>query len=142
MVDEGAIVLIDDDLDDLDFMTNALKALGIKNEIKCFDESPSALAFLKNENTSTFIILCDVNMPLLDGFQLRREIHEDKRLSLRSIPFLFISTSYSEKEIEKAYSLSVQGYFRKPTEFGQIKELMKCIVRYWGEFCLRPRLLN
>ena len=80
-------------------------------------------------------------MHQLDGFQLREKIYQDTQLRFKSIPFLFLSTSSSKPGINKAYSLSVQGYFKKPDSFEEMIAMLKRIIEYW-DFSLHPNSLN
>ena len=125
------IVAIDDDDDDLELIENALKALDVKNKIICFNKSVKALEYLQTSSDQPFFILCDVHMPVIDGLALRKKIYEDEKLLVKSIPFLFLSTSKSDQFVKKAYSLYVQGYFKKPDDFEILKELLKNIITYW-----------
>ncbi len=133
----GPIILIDDDADDLNFIAEALRALNVSNEICPFDNAISSLQFLKQPDVNPFFILCDVNMSQMNGFELLQEINQDERLRLKSIPFLFLSTAGTRPGITKAYKLAVQGYFKKPDNFEEIKALLNHIISYWNT-CLHP----
>jgi DNA-binding NarL/FixJ family response regulator len=68
---------------------------------------------------------------------LKREINKDAVLRSKSIPFIFLSTSASKKEVSAAYELMVQGYFKKPGTFDDIKALLEMILNYW-DYCAAP----
>lgn len=131
------IIIIDDDDEDLELLTEAFKELQVKNELLCFKEGESALKFLKNSQPQPLFILCDVNMNTVGGLELREMLHKDEHLRMKCIPFLFLSTTGNRKEIANAYSLSVQGYFRKPGTYLEMLSLLKCIIEYWG-WCQHP----
>ncbi|MCW3107773.1 MAG: response regulator [Segetibacter sp.] len=137
MEKENPIIIIDDDNEDLELISEAFKELQVANELICFKVAEEALAFLKNSEQHPLFILCDVNMNSLSGFDLREILHKDESLKIKSIPFLFLSTSGQRKEIANAYSLSVQGYFRKPGTYNGIVSMLKCIIEYWG-YCQHP----
>jgi CheY-like chemotaxis protein len=130
---ETLIVIIDDDIDDLDTLQDVVKSLDIKNETVAFNKSIEALAYLQQTPHQSLLILCDVNMPMMNGFELRACIHKDEKLKLKLIPFIFMSTSYLPADILKAYELSVQGYFKKPDTFDELKELLQTIIAYWDK---------
>ena len=133
------IIAIDDDDEDLELITDALSALQVQNQVICFNKSVKALEYLKTSSDQPFFILCDINMPVIDGLTLRKKIYEDEKLLAKSIPFLFLSTSKSEQFVAKAYSLYVQGYFKKPDDFEVLKELLQNIITYWKN-CYRPKV--
>ena len=76
-------------------------------------------------------------MPILNGFELRKKLHEDAELSLRFIPYLFFSTAISQKTVIDAYSISAQGFFVKQVSFNELVETLKVIIEYWKK-CAAP----
>lgn len=134
---ENPIVIIDDDDEDLELINEAFVELSVKNERLSFKSATEALLFLKSSECKPLFILCDVNMQLLSGFELREILHKDEILRLKSIPFLFLSTSDELKGITNAYNLSVQGYFVKPDSFDGLVNMLKSIMEYWT-YCKHP----
>jgi len=125
------IILIDDDQDDLELFTEALNDLNIGNEVIAFDNGYDALEYLKHSERQPLFILCDINMPKINGLDLRQMIYDDEVLRQKSIPFLFLSTADDQFFVDKAYNLSVQGYFKKPVFIKEIKEILMSIIIYW-----------
>lgn len=70
-------------------------------------------------------------MAKIGGLELKKLIHDDERLRLECVPFLFMSTSGASDSIMRAYSFDVQGYFIKPNTFDEIKALLENIMNYW-----------
>ena len=141
MSQQGPIIVIDDDTEDLELIKAAFNTLNLKNDMLLFDDANKFLDFLQATETQPFFILCDVNMDQMNGFELQERIFNDERLRVKSIPFLFLSTSSSIRGIHKAYSLSVQGYFKKADGFHEIISMLKRIIEYW-EYCLHPNSGN
>jgi CheY-like chemotaxis protein len=127
------ILIVEDDEDDCELIQSALNDIGVRNEQRCFKNGEEALKYLKNTTEKTFLILSDVNMPLLNGFQLKTEINKDDELRKRSIPFVFLSTSANPKEVREAYEMMVHGFFKKPTTFEGIKEVLHTVTHYWNK---------
>ena len=111
------IYIVDDDAEDEDLIKEAFVELGIRNELKFFRSAASILEELKKQAEVPFIIISDVNLPKMDGFQLREKILNDADIADKTIPFIFWSTSASEAQIKKAYDLSVHGFFLKSRTF-------------------------
>lgn len=128
----GPIVIVDDDKEDLELYSLIFKSLNVKNEILLFEEGGEFLKFMRASNEKVFFILCDINMPQMNGFELRNQLNLDQSLASRSIPFLFFSTSNNVNHISKAYQSSIQGYFLKPSTIEEINMMFKSIVSYWG----------
>src|SRR5206468_3926453 len=87
------IMYIDDDGDDHETFKTALKDLNINYPVITFWNGAEALEYLLSEHINPFIIFCDINMPKMNGFEFRREIHKNKTLERSCIPFIFYSTS-------------------------------------------------
>src|SRR5690349_8160603 len=115
------IMYVDDDEDDQAIFKNAITSLGITRRIISFWNGAEALDYLQSHKIRPFIIFCDINMPKMDGLQLRKKISENKQLALNSVPFIFYSTNADEGFVNMAYELTVQGYFKKPSDNGEIK---------------------
>lgn len=137
----GPIIIIEDDLDDQEVLTDILKELDYKNEVLFFSDSLKALEYLTNIDIEPFIVLSDINMPKLNGMELREKIHNNEDLRLKSIPYLFFSTSAEQKHVIDAYSRSIQGFFIKPTKYEKLKEIIRKIVEYWQE-CESPNYIK
>jgi CheY-like chemotaxis protein len=134
---DGAIVIIDDDADDRYLLADVFRELNYPNEVLFFESSRAALSYLQHEANHPFLILSDVNMPGLDGFELRHIIWQDTSLAEKWVPYLFFSTHVSEKKVTQAYLMSVQGFFVKPNTYEHLKNTMRKIVEYWQE-CKAP----
>ena len=133
----GPIVIIEDDADDQLILTDVLKELDFSNKVIFFSDGEKALEYLINSDDNPFLILSDINMPKLDGFQLRAKVHNNEQLRLKCIPYLFFTTAVSQRAVIDAYSKSVQGFFVKPQNYQEIKRVIGNIIRYWQD-CHSP----
>ena len=133
----GPIIVIDNDLEDLDLIGDALNTIKVNNKILLFDRATEFLRYTKDHNEMAFFILCDVNMPNMDGLELFQEINNNPSLSSICFPFLFFSTSSDRDQIQKAYKLPIQGYFKKPSTFDGIITMLEGIITYWDN-CYHP----
>ncbi|MBV9960638.1 MAG: response regulator [Parafilimonas sp.] len=131
------IMYIDDDADDQEIFKQTVSNLNVNHPVISFWNGREALKYLRSEKINPFIIFCDVNMPIMDGFELRKQISEDKKLLLDCIPFIFYSTNADKKYVDMAYTLTVQGYFKKPSDSNVIKQQLQRIIYYWLD-CKHP----
>src|SRR4051812_39724292 len=125
------IILVEDDPDDQELLKHVFKYLRVKNELIIFNNGFEALDYLKTTTRSTFLILCDINLPLMDGIELRNSIEHDEELKRKCIPFVFLSTAATKYQVEKAYSLSVQGFFLKAMSLKEFENKIRIILEYW-----------
>lgn len=125
------ILVVDDDEDELEMIKEASVYLKFKRPIHFFKSGNELIHYLISTGQSPFFILCDVNLPGETGFDIKKRIAENKELKYKSVPFLFWSTSASEKQIQYAYDLPVQGFFIKPNKFTALCDTFETILDYW-----------
>lgn len=126
------IYIVDDDIDDEEILAEVMKELKMTNKLIFFHTADELFHELKNNSIVPFIIISDINLPKIDGFQLRQKILEQTHLTDKSVPFIFWSTTASEAQIKKAYDLSAHGFFLKGRSYKEIKEGINEIIRYWS----------
>jgi len=127
------ILIIEDDEDDRDILQEIFRDLGYKNKIIFFSDSTEALTYIRKPEIEPFIIISDINMPKLGGFELRNIVLEEELLSDKDIPYIFISNAQDEFSLKQANQLSIQGYIHKGTDYNKYKEKIKNLIDYWRE---------
>ena len=130
-MNEGEIIIIDDDVEDLEIIESALHELNVKNTITYLNNAETALQYLTNLKEPPCFILCDINMPKYTGIEIRELINNIDDLQSKLTPFLFWSTSDNNKLVEKAYALNIQGFFQKPNSIVDLKKMINVIIDYW-----------
>jgi CheY-like chemotaxis protein len=133
----GPIMIIEDDLDDQDLIKLALAEMNLENEIAIFNNGKEALDYLQITTDQPFLMICDVNMPIMNGLELRDYIEKHETLRKKSIPFVFLTTAASKSIVNKAYDLTIQGFYQKEDTYAKLAEQLHLIVRYWKS-CLHP----
>jgi CheY-like chemotaxis protein len=125
------LILVEDDTDDQDLLLLVLKEMKLDIKVKMFSNGIDALKYLVNSTEQPFLILSDINMPLMDGITLKKHIDENETLRKRCIPFVFLSTSPAPF-IKQLCILNVQGYFEKGNSFTKLTETVRTILNYWN----------
>lgn len=133
----GPIIVVDDDRDDRELLQSIFEDLKLPNELKLFENAETALVYLTQLQVNPFIILSDINMATMSGFELREQIRNDPNLNIKCIPYIFFTTGATPPFVKKAYLLSAQGIFQKPSHYGKWKDIVEQIVSYWSE-CISP----
>jgi CheY-like chemotaxis protein len=133
----GPIIVIDDDPDDRDVLKDIFEKINYPNVVRYFNDGESALEYLNRTDVTPFLILSDINMPVLDGFALRDKVKIDAKLQLKCIPYLFFTTASNQQVIIDAYSKSVQGFFIKPNSIALLEKTIRTIMEYWS-LCASP----
>lgn len=133
----GPIISIEDDPDDQFLLKSVLDEMKLPNPIYFFENGLEALKFLEVSTEQPFMILCDINMPVMNGMELRKRIDDNPVLKKKAIPFIFLSTSGSLPLIEEAYKSTIQGFYKKGNSFQDFKKQIELMVDYW-QACLHP----
>ena len=134
---QGAIIVIEDDADDRELFGEVFRNLKVSNEILFFTDGESALGHLEGPDVEPFLIISDINLPKLNGFELRERVFTNKELSKKCIPYIFFTTSVSKESVINAYAFSAQGFFIKAVSFKVLQEDIKVIIDYWQK-CYSP----
>jgi CheY-like chemotaxis protein len=127
----GPIIVIDDDEDDHEIIIEVCGRMDLMKYLKCFKEGEEALEYLRTSLEYPCLILCDINMPRITGFELRKTINSNNTLRERSVPFIFYSTAADVRQVREAYNMTVQGFFLKGSNLDEAERTFKIILDYW-----------
>ncbi len=133
----GKILLGDDQPYEEVLLKEALASIDRFTKVEYFSKPKEALIHLKENRDHILLIICDINMPEMNGLEFKKEMEKDSYLREKSIPFVFFSSDDSNKLVKQAYTLNVLGYFKKAETIEAQGELLKIIFKYWAS-CLHP----
>ena len=125
------IYVIDDDTDDHDIIQMIKEELALENELIFFTNGEDFIYSLKNDSLIPFIIICDLNLPKLDGFDIRQRLYNDPETRYKTVPFIFWSNSASDAQVKRAYDLAAHGMFLKGSTVDEVKVTFTKILEYW-----------
>jgi two-component system response regulator len=136
-VADQVILLVEDNPDDEALTLRALKKNQIMNEVVVARDGVEALQFLfregpyadRNPDDMPQVVLLDLKLPKVDGFEVLRRIRENPRT--RYLPVVILTTSNEEQDRLKGYNLGANSYVRKPVEFGEFIQAVKQLGLYW-----------
>ncbi|MFL5754239.1 MAG: response regulator [Bacteroidia bacterium] len=128
----GKIILIDDEKFEKKLLLIALKELNIHADLEYFYDPEDALEYLEETDDKIFLVISDMNMPKMNGLDLKRAIDRNKKLKKRALPFIFSSTSVTRAQLEEAYDYRLQGYFVKPNDIQGMARQLETIINYWN----------
>lgn len=113
------ITAIDDDESNLRLVQAVLSH---DYEVTPFDRPRTALAALR-DGTPPDLIVCDVTMPGLDGFELHEELR--KIPALRGVPFLFLTALADRENVRRGMSQGADDYVTKPFTPGDLRDAVR-----------------
>jgi CheY-like chemotaxis protein len=116
------ILLVEDDAGHAVLIEKNLRRAGIANQIVVLDNGQKAVDFLfqegdyrGNPQPVSPLILLDLNLPVLNGFQVLRILKNDERTM--HIPVIIVTTTDLPHEIARCYELGCNIYITKPVEY-------------------------
>ncbi len=119
IVKEYAILIVDDNPKNLQVLGKFLKEE--KYQIEFAINGESALEWLKNKRFD--LILLDINMPGMNGFEVCKIIRADSNLS--KIPVIFLSADSERESILKGFEVGAQDYVTKPFDSRELLARVK-----------------
>lgn len=132
MREKFTIVVADDDVDDQALVKEGFEDCRVKVEVNSVYNGLQLMDYLLKRETYKSVkiepdlIILDLNMPLMDGFNVLEEI---KKHHLTHIPIYVITTSIRKEDRVKALELGARGFFSKGYSSQDIKKVMMEICR-------------
>jgi two-component system response regulator len=133
------ILLVEDDPDHLELTQDALQEVGTVNRIEVVRDGEAALDYLFRKSRYSNpelsprpdLILLDVKLPKLNGFDVLTKIKSDE--DLRRIPVILLTCTGNREDIDKGARLGTNDYIVKPVEFDTFMEKVKGLGKYWSQ---------
>jgi two-component system response regulator len=134
---EPVILLVEDNADDEALTMRALKKNNITNQIVVARDGIEALDYLfgigahagRDVGLQPAVVLLDLKLPKLDGFEVLRKLRADQRTRL--LPVVILTSSKEQQDIANGYGLGANSYVRKPVDFQHFVEAVRQLGLYW-----------
>lgn len=132
------ILLVEDNEDHIEHTKDALQEGGLVNTIQVVRDGEAAVDYLyrKGVYADPFqsprpgLILLDVKLPKLGGFEVLDKIKSDPDLKI--IPVILLTTTGNREDIDKGASLGANDYIVKPVDFETFVQKVKGLGKYWA----------
>ena len=126
------VFLIDDDEAGNFLSERVISGMKITDHTLTFDNGKDALDFMvkscggnnKNPEVCPELILLDINMPVMDGFQFLHELENNSILPKEKLKIFILTSSNNPSDIEKAKQFNVDGYIHKPITRQKLESLL------------------
>ena len=129
---EVTILLAEDDLGHAVLIEKNLRRAGIANRIITVGDGQTALDCLFGEGkwageepVRPMLVLLDLNMPVLDGYQVLGRMKADERT--RRIPVIVLTTTDDPREVDRCYGLGCNVYVSKPVDYERFCEAVQTL---------------
>jgi DNA-binding response OmpR family regulator len=126
------ILLIEDDIDDVDLLKDALSENDVDHSMEVIMEGDKVFPYLQTVTTLPEIIVMDLNLPKTDGKEILQEIKSS--LSLTQIPIVVLTTSSSKEDIEYCNKMGIDKFITKPATIDGWNALIHSILRVANQY--------
>jgi len=120
------IAIVEDDADDRFFIKLAFEGITSDLRLTAFPSGVEFLDYLQKGRDLPEIILTDIRMPVVNGFDVIQYVKQDGKT--QNIPVMVLSTSSSEEDVERAKKLGASGYFIKPTSLEAYHQITAKVI--------------
>ena len=134
---EKMILLVEDNADDEELTTRALRSAKIATEIVVARDGAEAVDFVFGQGKHAgrdlarmpALILLDLKLPKLSGLEVLKRLKDDARTRL--VPTVILTSSSEDEDMLKSYEFGANSYVRKPVEFGAFAAAVSQLGMYW-----------
>ncbi|MFH1046132.1 MAG: response regulator [Candidatus Omnitrophota bacterium] len=132
------ILLVEDNESDVKITLRAFTKVKVKNNMFVVNDGQDALDFIRHEgkyqDKAKFprpdLILLDINLPKVDGFQVLEALKKDIRYNY--IPIVMLTSSRSEEDIARSYRDGAASFIPKPLNYEDFVKVVEGFNFYWN----------
>jgi two-component system, chemotaxis family, sensor kinase CheA len=114
------VLVVDDDMRNVFSLTTALETVGMK--VSFAENGKESIRFLEN-NPETDIVLMDIMMPEMDGYEAMKKIRQDERF--QQLPIVALTAKAMGDDRKKCIEAGASDYITKPVKLEQLFSLLK-----------------
>ena len=144
MGNRSLILLCEDSREDSFLLRNAFVKAGLSHRVIDVRNGQQAINYLdgtglytdRQQHPLPDLILIDLKMPLLDGFEVLAWIRQQD--GIRGLPVVVLTSSSEIRDVNRAYALGANSFFVKELDFQNTVELSRLLRQYWLQTSLKP----
>ena len=146
MPERAVILLVDDLPEDILLIRKALEKAAVLNPIYALNSGEETILYLKgggkysnrDEYPLPDLLLLDLKMPVMSGFEVLRWIRQEPGLSAMRV--IVLTGSDHLRDVNQAYQLGANSFMVKPTDFQDFVNLARSVESYWFHHSKTPEL--
>ena len=145
-MNEKTILLVEDNDDDVALTLRAFKKNKMKDKIVITGDGVEALDYIfcngkfkgRNPTDLPAMVLLDLNLPKLDGFEVLKEIRKNE--NTKFLPVIILTSSNEERDMIYGYLVGANSFIQKPVDFEKFSEAIKTITLFWTHINKTPNI--
>jgi CheY-like chemotaxis protein len=140
MANNRALLLVEDNEDDVFLMKRALKGARVLNDLHVVEDGQAAQDYLAGAGKFTdrgqyplpAIVFLDLKLPFISGHDVLAWIRRQKEFD--SIIVIVLTSSNEAWDVSRCYALGANSYVVKPPTTHQLEELAQAFKWYWLDY--------
>ena len=147
MSDQGEILLVEDNPNDIELILAALDEGDVVDKVNITRDGEQALDYLYRRGVhgsrltgNPKVVLLDLKLPKVNGLEVLHQIKTDR--NLRRIPVVIFTSSREERDLLRSYDFGTNAYVVKPISYQAFVEAIKEIGLFWGVINQAPRMVE
>ena len=117
------LLIIEDNPLNLKLLSLLSKNLGY--DVIFFENGKEALYHIQSDSTKPDLILTDIQMPIMDGFEFIKILRDNGRPNIKNIPVYAVTAMAMDGDKEKIISHGFDGYIAKPINTREVRAQLK-----------------
>ena len=140
MITKAAILLVEDNEDDIFLMKRALKSAGVTNPLHIVEDGQEAIDYFsgvgrfadREKHPLPAVVFLDLKLPMRSGHEVLEWIRQREQFA--SIAVIVLTSSNEPSDLQKCYALGANSYLVKPPTPEGLVELAEAFKWYWLEY--------
>lgn len=138
MNQQHIIFVAEDDEDDQFLLRTAFASTGVACDLVFFTNGEELINQLASVEQRPTLILLDLNMPIMDGFQTLKYLRNQD--AYQTTPILVLTTSSQREDVTRAYSLGANSFITKPHQYADLTRTVQQVQQFWLSTASIPTL--
>ena len=137
------LLVVEDSQADVELLREALADSEPQVDLDVVRHGEDALAFLRREGrfeeaVAPDLVVLDLNLPRMGGFEVLRALRGDVDPRLRRLPVVVFTTSGNAEDVDRAYELHASSFVTKPTGFERYVDTVRAFREFWLRVAVLP----
>jgi CheY-like chemotaxis protein len=141
MSNHSPVLLAEDNPNDVFLVCRAFQENQTLNPVQCVRNGEEAIQYLAGEGPYAdraaypfpALFLLDLKMPVKDGLEVLRWLHEHPDIP-RKLPVVILSSTELPNETQMAYAMDIQACIVKPLSYPELREKIRILKEYWLDY--------